>query len=139
MTLDSAVQRMADELKRVRPFESLPMQALRQLAVSVHRDFFEGLDALEPNAEPATSYYIVLRGAFILRQGSEVIGHHKGPAILGWNEAMHGQISEFEVLFTEESVVLEMPVSETRYLLGQFPELETFMDSSCGYVVQMAD
>lgn len=139
MTLDSAVQRMADELKRIRPFESLPMHALRQLAVAVHMDFFEGLDALEPNEEPVKSYYLVLRGTFILRQGSEVVSHHTGPAILGWNEAMNSQVSQFEVLFTEESVVLEMPVAETRYLMSQFPALESFMNEAQGYVVAVGE
>ena len=137
MTLDSAVQRMADELKRIRPFESIPMHALRQLAVAVHMDFFEGLDALEPNEEPIKSYYLVLRGTFILRQGNEVLSHYQGPAILGWNEAMNNQACHYEVLFTEESVVLEMPVAETRYLMSQFPALETFMAAAQGYVVEL--
>lgn len=137
MTLDSAVQRMAEELRRVRPFDVLPREALQQLAVAVHLDFFESLDALELDPSNIQHYYLVQRGAFIVRQGSKVEAHHTAPAIVGWHQALYGEGESYEVLFTEESVVLEMPIAETRYLLSKYPEVEEFMRDRSGYVLTL--
>ena len=137
MTLDSAVHRMAEELKGIQIFEKLPMQALQQLAVAVHLDFFEALDALEVPQDALKCYYIVTRGEFLVRKGSSVESHYKAPAIIGWKEAMAGIQAPCEVLFTEESVVMEMPVAETRYLLAKYPYVEALMADRSGFVLEM--
>ena len=137
MTLDSAVQRMAEELKGIQTFEKLPMQALQQLAVAVHLDFFEALDALEVPQDALKCYYLVTRGEFLVRMGSSVESHHKAPAFIGWHQAMAGDPAPCEVLFTAESVLMEMPVAETRYLLAKYPYIEQLMKEREGFVIGM--
>jgi len=137
MTLDSAVQRMAEELKGIQIFEKLPMQALQQLAVAVHLDFFEALDALEVPQDALKCYYLVTRGEFLVRKGSAVESHFKAPAFIGWHEAMAGAPAPFEVLFTAESVLMEMPVAETRYLLAKYPYIEELMNGKEGFVIEV--
>ncbi|MDG1253018.1 MAG: hypothetical protein P8N56_05000 [Schleiferiaceae bacterium] len=139
MTLNSAVQRMTEELRRVRPFDVLPREALQQLAAAVHLDFFESLDALELDPSNIQHYYLVQRGAFIVRQGSTVLAHHEAPAIIGWHQALYGEVLTNEVLFTEESIVLEMPIAETRYLLSKYPQVEDFMKERSGYVLSLGE
>lgn len=137
MTLDSAVQRMAEELKGIQIFEKLPMQALQQLAVAVHLDFFEALDALEVPQYALKCYYLVTRGEFLVRKGSSVESHYKAPAIIGWHESMAGTQAPCEVLFTAESVLMEMPVAETRYLLAKYPYIEDMMKDKKGFVIEV--
>lgn len=137
MTLDSAVQRMAEELKGVQIFEQLPMQALQQLAVAVHLDFFEALDPLEVPQDALKCFYLVTRGEFLVRKGSVVESHHKAPAFIGWHEAMAGSQAPYEVLFTAESVLMEMPVAETRYLLAKYPYIEQAMADRMGFVIEV--
>ena len=137
MTLDSAVQRMAEELKGIQIFEKLPMQALQQLAVAVHLDFFEALDALEVPQDALKCYYLVTRGEFLVRKGSSVESHYKAPAIIGWHESMAGTQAPCEVLFIAESVLMEMPVAETRYLLAKYPYIEDMMKGKEGFVIEV--
>lgn len=137
MTLDSAVHRMAEELKGIQIFEKLPMQALQQLAVAVHLDFFEALDALEVPQDALKCYYLVTRGEFLVRKGSSVESHYKAPAIIGWHESMAGTQAPCEVLFTAESVLMEMPVAETRYLLAKYPYIEYMMKDKKGFVIEV--
>jgi signal-transduction protein with cAMP-binding, CBS, and nucleotidyltransferase domain len=137
MTLDSAVHRMAEELKGIQIFEKLPMQALQQLAVAVHLDFFEALDALEVPQDALKCYYLVTRGEFLVRKGSSVESHYKAPAIIGWHESMAGTQAPCEVLFTAESVLMEMPVAETRYLLAKDPYIEDMMKDKKGFVIEV--
>ena len=137
MTLDSAVQRMAEELKGIQIFEKLPMQALQQLAVAVHLDFFEALDALEVPQDALKCYYLVTRGEFLVRKGSSVESHYKAPANIGWHESMAGTQAPCEVLFTAESVLMEMPVAETRYLLAKYPSIEDMMRGKEGFVIEV--
>lgn len=137
MTLDSAVQRMAEELKGIHLFEKLPMQALQHLAVAVHLDFFEALDALEVPQNALKCYYLVTRGEFLIRKGSSIESHYKGPAFIGWHEAMAGSQAPYEVLFTAESVLMEMPVAETRYLLAKYPYIEDMMHGKEGFVIEI--
>jgi hypothetical protein len=50
---------------------------------------------------------------------------------------MAGIQAPCEVLFTEESVVMEMPVAETRYLLAKYPYVEALMTDRSGFVLEM--
>ena len=66
MTLDIAVQRMADELLRVPPFDLLSLDHRVALAAHIRLGVYEALDVL-PHEEVRDVVYVLTRGGVLMR------------------------------------------------------------------------
>lgn len=121
MTLDIAVQRMAEELQRVPPFDALSMDQCSALAAHVRLGFYEALDVLPHEAEREV-VYVLTRGGVLLRSEPRYEEHFNAPAVLSLSGSRMDNVRHWEVVFTEDSVVLEVPVAELTYLGSKAPE-----------------
>lgn len=120
MTLDIAVQRMADELHRVPPFDQLTAEQRVGLAAHIRLGFYEALDIL-PHEGERDVVYLLTRGGVLLRSEPKREAHLSAPVMLALEGLRLDDGRFWEVLFTEDSVVLELPVAELTYLSSQDP------------------
>ena len=120
MTLDIAVQRMADELLRVPPFDVLSLDQRVTLAAHVRLGVYEALDIL-PHEEVREVVYVLTRGGLFLRSDPKREELLQAPAILSLRGLRMNESQHWEVVFTEDALVLELPIAELTYLSGQYP------------------
>jgi len=121
MTLDIAVQRMADELQRVTPFNTLTAEQRTALAAHIRLGVYEALDIL-PHEGEREVVYVLTRGTVLLRSEPRLEELLQAPVILSLKGRRMSEMRHWEVVFTEDSVVLELPVAELTYLGGKLPE-----------------
>jgi signal-transduction protein with cAMP-binding, CBS, and nucleotidyltransferase domain len=131
MTLDIAVQRMADELLRVPPFDVLSLDQRVALAAHIRLGVYEALDIL-PHEEVREVVYVLTRGGLLLRSEPKREELLQAPAILSLRGLRMNESQHWEVVFTEDALVLELPIAELTYLSGQQPmfseALKQFID-----------
>ena len=131
MTLDIAVQRMADELQRVEPFDTLSAEQRTALALHIRLGVYEALDIL-PHEGEREVVYVLTRGGVLLRTEPRHEEHFGAPAILSLRGARMNEGRHWEVVFTEDSVVLELPIAELTYLGSKAPPFAEAISSVIG-------
>jgi len=127
MTLDIAVQRMADELRRVPPFDILSLDQRVALAAHIRLGVYEALDVL-PHEEVREVAYVLTRGGVLLRSEPRQEELLTAPVVLTLRGLRMNESSHWEVVFTEDSLVLELPIAELAYLSSQLPEFASALN-----------
>ena len=127
MTLDIAVQRMADELRRVPPFDILSLDQRVVLAAHIRLGVYEALDVL-PHEEVREVAYVLTRGGVLLRSEPRQEELLTAPVVLTLRGLRMNESSHWEVVFTEDSLVLELPIAELTYLSSQLPEFASALN-----------
>jgi signal-transduction protein with cAMP-binding, CBS, and nucleotidyltransferase domain len=127
MTLDIAVQRMADELRRVPPFDILSLDQRVALAAHIRLGVYEALDVL-PHKEVREVAYVLTRGGVLLRSEPRQEELLTAPVVLTLRGLRMNESSHWEVVFTEDSLVLELPIAELTYLSSQLPEFASALN-----------
>jgi len=127
MTLDIAVQRMADELRRVQPFDILSLDQRVALAAHIRLGVYEALDVL-PHEEVREVAYVLTRGGVLLRSEPRQEELLTAPVVLTLRGLRMNESSHWEVVFTEDSLVLELPIAELTYLSSRLPEFASALN-----------
>ena len=131
MTLDIAVQRMADELQRVEPFDTMSAEQRTAIALHIRLGVYEALDIL-PHEGEREVVYVLTRGGVLLRTEPRTEEHFSAPAILSLRGTWMHEGRHWEVVFTEDSVVLELPIAELTYLGSKAPKFAEAINQVIG-------
>ena len=76
--------------------------------------------------------YVLTRGGVLLRTEPRHEEHFSAPAILSLRGARMNEGRHWEVVFTEDSVVLELPIAELTYLGSKAPPFAEAISSVIG-------
>ncbi|MFM8564525.1 MAG: hypothetical protein ACKOBQ_00075 [Bacteroidota bacterium] len=131
MTLDIAVQRMADELLRVPPFDLLSLDHRVALAAHIRLGVYEALDVL-PHEEVRDVVYVLTRGGVLMRSEPKQEEVLQAPLVLSLRGLRMNETQHWEVIFTEDSMVLELPVAELTSLSSHLPDMSEALSGVIG-------
>lgn len=129
--MDETLQTLIGFLETVHPYDTLPRDELSQVARAMMRRDYAAGDLIYEIDEP-------LGGIFLIKKGGVEVTDRNGALVsllsarntFGERGLMRDGLAATTARAKEDSIVLMLPVSEFRRLIGQYPVFDRFFNRS---------